>query len=446
MRTTTRAVSVALLALTALTACSSGADDGAAGAGDTASGGACEPAGEPVTLTYTTWIPGIEDVVATWNEANPDIQVEVQTGPNGNGGTYQNFFNQLEAGNAPDLGQIEYDALPNFRVQDGLVDLGACEEVVAAKDQFVDWTWQQVQLGEEDSVYAIPQDAGPMALFYRADLFEQNNIPVPTTWEEFATAAEQVRAAGGYITNFSQADINQFAGLVWQAGGSWFENDGEQWTVDLTNEESVKVASFWDDLIERDLVSTYPGWTTEWDNAYNSGEVWTWNSAVWGANSIATGAPDTAGRWAVAPSPQWEDGDASAGNWGGSTTAVFQGTEHPYEAAKFALWLNTSEEALTALIEAANLYPATTDGAQLPALAEGVEFYGGQPIYDVFAEASEQVSPDFVWGPTMTQVYNDVSDGFSQAITGGGTLTEALESAEGTTVSALEAQAIPVAK
>jgi len=446
MRTTTRAVSVALLALTALSACSSGGDDAAAGSDGSASTGACEPAGEPVTLTYTTWIPGMDGVVATWNAAHPDIQVEVQTGPNGNGGTYQNFFNQLEAGNAPDLGQIEYDALPNFRVQDGLVDLSACEDVVAAKDQFVDWTWKQVQLGDADSVYAVPQDAGPMALFYRADLFQQHGIAVPTTWEEFATAAEQVRAAGGYITNFSQADVNQFAGLVWQAGGSWFENDGDQWTVDLTSEDSVKVADFWDDLIDRDLVSTYPGWTTEWDNAYNSGEVWTWNSAVWGANSIMTGAPDTAGKWAVAPSPQWQDGQESAGNWGGSSTAVFRGTEHPYEAAQFALWLNTSEEALTGLIEAANLYPATTQGAQLPALSQGVDFYGGQPIYDVFAEASEQVSPDFVWGPTMTQVYNDVSDGFSQAITGDGTLSEALKSAEGSTVSALEAQAIPVAE
>ena len=116
-----------------------------------------------VTLEFTSWIPGIEDVVDVWNEENPDIQVKVQTGPNGNCGTYQNFFNQLKAGNAPDLGQIEYDALPNFRVQDGLDDLGACEDVMAAEDDFVHWTWGQVTLGESDGVYGIPQDSGPMA-------------------------------------------------------------------------------------------------------------------------------------------------------------------------------------------------------------------------------------------------------------------------------------------
>jgi multiple sugar transport system substrate-binding protein len=440
-----RAGVVALLTSTVLigtlAACSS---DGSGSSGEDTGAAACEPSDGPVELSYTSWIPGIEVAVDAWNAANPDIQVTVQTGPNGNGGTYQNFFNQLEAGNPPDLGQIEYDALPNFRVQDGLEDLSACEDVVAAQDQFVDWTWGQVTLGDDASVWAVPQDSGPMAMFYRKDLFEQHGIPVPTTWEEYQAAAEQVRAAGGYITNFSTADVNQLAGFVWQAGGQWFSSDDEGWTVSLTSDESTKVADYWQGLLADDLVSTVPAWTTEWDNAYNSGQAWTWVSAVWGANSIASGAPDTAGKWAVAPMPQWESGEAAAGNWGGSSTAVFKGSEHLYEATKFALWLNTSEEALTILNEEANLYPATTEGASLPVLKEGVDFYGGQAIYDVFADASEQVDPDFVWGPTMTQVYNDVSDGLKAAASGQGTVPEALESAEESTVQELEAQAIPV--
>ncbi|TFB97036.1 extracellular solute-binding protein [Cryobacterium adonitolivorans] len=440
MRITKRAATVALLtaATVAITGCSAGG-----GSTDSADA-ACEPAEGKVELTFTSWIPGIEDVVDVWNKANPDIQVAVQTGPNGNGGTYANFFNQLEAGNAPDLGQIEYDALPNFRVQDGLVNLASCDGVMDAKADFVDWTWGQVSFNEDDAAYAIPQDSGPMAMFYRADLFEANGIAIPTTWEEYAVAAEQVRATGAYITNFSQSDINQFAGLVWQAGGTWFGNDGTDWTVDLTDETSIKVADYWQDLIDRDLVSTQPPWTTEWDNAYNTGAAWTWNSAAWGANSIASGAPDTAGKWAVAQSPQWEAGDEASGNWGGSSTAVFTGSEHPYEATQFALWLNSSSESLTMLNKAANLYPAAKAGLDLPVLKEGVEFFGNQPIYDEFATASGQVSADFVWGPTMTQTYNDVSDGFKAAVSGNGTLAEALTTGQSATIDALKAQSIPV--
>jgi len=432
------AVAAAVLSAVVLSGCSSTGSEGGSAAAS------CAPAEGKVDLSFTSWIPGIEEVVDVWNKENPDIQVKVQTGPNGNSGTYQNFFNQLKAGNAPDLGQIEYDALPNFRVQNGLMDLGACDDVMAAKDDFVDWTWGQVSLGESDSVYAVPQDSGPMAMFYRADLFEQNGIAIPTTWAEYKEAAKQVRATGAYITNFSQGDINQFAGFVWQAGGSWFNNDGSDWTVDLTDPASKKVADYWQDLIDEDLVSTVPTWTTEWDNAYNSSAAWTWNSAVWGANSIASGAPDTAGKWAVAKAPQWEAGDSAAGNWGGSSTAVFTGSKHPYEASKFALWLNTSDEALTMLNKSANIYPATKEGLNLPVLKEGVDFYGGQPIYDVFAEASSEVSEDFAWGPTMTQTYNDVSDGFKAAVSGDGTLLDALTKGQSATIDALKAQSIPV--
>ena len=112
MRMNKRAVAVALLTAgaLALTGCSSAASD----SGSSSGAADCTPSKGKVNLTFTTWIPGIEDVVAMWNEKNPDIQVKVQTGPNGNSGTYQNFFNQLKAGNAPDLGHIEYDALPSF--------------------------------------------------------------------------------------------------------------------------------------------------------------------------------------------------------------------------------------------------------------------------------------------------------------------------------------------
>ncbi|GIE58512.1 sugar ABC transporter substrate-binding protein [Actinoplanes octamycinicus] len=441
MRLRARSIAILLMSTMSIAACSSGDDTSA---GTTGAASSCQPSSGPVNLTYTTWVPNMDKVVAVWNKANPDIQVKVQTGPSGNAGTYQNFFNQLKAGNAPDLGHIEYDALPSFRVQDGLADLGGCDIVTQSQSKFVDWTWNQVTFGEQGHVFGIPQDAGPMALFYRKDLFEKNNIPVPATWDEYAAAAEKVKAAGGYITNFSQSDINQFAGLAWQAGAHWFANDGTNWSVTMTDDATKKVADYWQGLLDKKLVSSVPPWTPEWDNAYNSSSAWTWVSAVWGANSILSGAPKTSGKWAVAPMPQWNAGEKVAGNWGGSSTAVFKSSKHPYEAAKFALWLNTSTEALTLLNKEAQLYPATKEGASLPALKEGVAFYGNQPIYDVFAEASTQVKPDFTWGPTMTQTYADASDGFKKAVTGQGTLTKALEDAQASTINTLKSQSIPV--
>jgi multiple sugar transport system substrate-binding protein len=432
----------AMISALALSGCSAGGDSSEAGAG----AASCGASDGPVELNFTTWVPGMDKVVELWNEKNPDIQVTVQTGPNGNSGTYQNFFNQIQAGNAPDLGQIEYDALPNFRVQDGLENIAECEGVADAQDQFVDWTWGQVTFGEEGSVYAVPQDSGPMAMYYRADLFEQAGIEVPTTWEEYAAAAEQIKAQGSYITNFPKSDVNWFAGMVWQNGGQWFANDGENWDVNLTGPESEEVATYWQDLLSKDLVSTLPSFSDEWNASFNEGQQWTWVSAVWGATTLSSGAPDTAGKWAVAPMPQWEDGGETAGNWGGSSTAVLKGSEHPAEAAKFALWLNTDPEALALANELGGLYPAAKSATDLEAFAGGVDYYGGQKIYEVFAEASANVNPDFTWGPTMTQTYTDVSDGFGAAIGGTGTLMDALENGQQKTIDSLKSQSIPVSE
>ncbi|MEG8034264.1 hypothetical protein QP157_02690 [Sphingomonas sp. LR61] len=215
------------------------------------------------------------------------------------------------------------------------------------------------------------------------------------------------------------------------------------WKVDLTDAKSKKVADYWQDLIDKKLVNTLPSFTDQWNAAYDSGQDWTWVSAVWGANTISSGAPSTSGKWAVAPMPQWSEGESKSAAWGGSSNVVFAGSEHPAEASKFLVWLNTSTEALSALNKEANLYPASSTGAELPALTEGLPFYGNQKIYEEFATAAKDIQP-FTWGPTMTQTYSDVSDGFGSAASGDGTLLEALESGQSKTVAALKAQSIPV--
>ncbi|NEM91810.1 ABC transporter substrate-binding protein [Galbitalea soli] len=432
-----RFAAVVALASVALVGCST------ASGGGPSQAAACAPSKGKVTLNMTTWVPGMDKVVALWNAKNPNIQVKVQTGPNGNSGTYQNFFNELKAGNAPDIGQIEYDTLPAFRVQGGLQDIGACAGVQAAKSEFSTGLWNQVTFGEKSAVYAIPQDSGPMALYYRKDLFQKAGLSVPTTWDEYAADAVKIKALGGSITNFPKGDVNWFAGLVSQAGGQWFSTSGGKWTVNLTSPESTKVAAYWQDLISKKLVSTIPGFTDQWNNAYDKGQDWTWVSAVWGANSISSGAPTTSGKWAVAPMPQWTAGANVSGAWGGSSSVVFKGSKHPAEAAKFILWLNTSSEALTKLNEVAQLYPASTAGDQLPALSQPVPFYDNQPIYVTFGDAGKVISP-FTWGPTMTQTYSDVSDGFGAALSGSGTLQDALAAGQAKTIAALKAQSIPV--
>ncbi|MEV4050291.1 sugar ABC transporter substrate-binding protein [Amycolatopsis sp. NPDC049688] len=409
---------------------------------------ACAPSGGKVELSFWSWLPGIDQAVALWNQGHPGIHVTVEQTPQGNQGTYNKMFTALKAGQAPDLGQVEFDSLPGFRVQQGLRDISGCPGVADAKAKFVDWTWAQASVGG-DGVFAVPQDTGPMGLFYRKDLFEKYHVPVPTTWDEYAQAAKTLHAADPNltITHFPQKDVNWFAGLVWQAGGHWFTQDGQQWKVNLTDPASTKVAGYWQNLLSQGLVSNYQGFSESWNKALDSGQIATWTGAVWGVGTIAKAAPSTAGKWAVAPLPQWTKGEQRSGNWGGSTTAVFAGTKHPAEAAQFALWLNSDPQALAVLTAQGGIYPATVDAqANAKASPENTQFFGGQDVDAVFREAGKGVSQDFTWGPSMEQTYAHVRDGFGAALAGHGTLGDALSEAGAATITDLQRQSIPVAK
>lgn len=439
---------LALLAVAPLALAACGGDDsgsGGGGGGGDNQAAACPASNGKVTLQFWSWVPGMDKAVALWNSKNPDVQVRLKTTSAGNAGTYNNMFNALKAKTAPDLGQIEYDSLASFRLQQGLKDIAGCPGVADAKDKFVDWTWSQATFNGE-GVFAIPQDTGPMAMYYRKDVFDRLGIAPPKTWDEYEQAARKIKQDDPTvsITHFPQTDTNWFAGLVWQAGGKWFDFTDGKFKVDLADENSVKVAQYWQRLIDDKLVANLQGFSEGWNKALDSGKVVTWISAVWGNNTISTNAKSTAGKWAVAPMPQWNAGEQKAGNWGGSTTAVLGTTQHPAEAARFAVWLNTDTEALTLLNKGGGLYPATEQGLDLPALGQGLPFYGNQKIFDVFKEAAGQVDQDFTWGPTMTQTYTDLQDGFGKALNGNGTLEDALRTASQKTVDNLKQQSIPV--
>src|SRR5580658_807666 len=275
-----------------------------------------------VTLTFWSWVPGISQSVNLWNKTHPDIHVNLSEVTSGGAGTYAKMFSALQAGNAPDLGQIEYATLPNFEHVGGLDNL-ASYGASSVQADFVPWTWSQVTQGS--AVYAIPQDTGPMGLFYRADLFKKYGLTVPTTWAEYLADAKKLHAAdpNAYIAAFPANDAQWFAGLAWQAGAKWFSTSGDTWVTGIDDSPSVQVANFWQELISDHLVKVEPDFASGWYKDLSDGTLLTWPTAVWGENTLITNAATTKGDWRVAPMPDW--GTPSNGNWGGSTTVVFSG-------------------------------------------------------------------------------------------------------------------------
>ena len=395
----------------------------------------------PVNLTYWSWIPGMDKQVALFNQTHPNIHVTLQNvgaGPL----EYNKLFTAIKANNEPDLSQIEFQTLPQFETTGSLVDISQYG-ANSVKNQFPSWMWNEVELG--NAVYAIPQDGGPMALFYRADIFQKYHLPVPTTWAQYADDAAKLHAAdpNAYITDFPPRNPGWFVGFVWQNGGQLFTTSGQSWKVTINSPQALQVAAYWQDLLDKKLIKTEADFTTAWYSDLQTGALATWFSGAWGNGILKQNAPQSAGKWRVAAMPQWQAGQAVSSNWGGSTTVVFKNSQHPQQASTFAQWISANQQ--SALLEfTTGAYPALVSAQSSPVMNSPQPFYGNQVINQVFSASAQQVNVNFQWGPSMEQVYNDMGDQFANAVNGHGTLSDGLNAVQQSTITYLQKQGFTV--
>ncbi len=408
---------------------------------------AAHPARAAQTLIFWQWVNGADKAVALYNKQHPEVKIIMRNVGAGQV-LYTKLQTALKAGTgAPDLAQVEFQQLPQFIGTGGLLDLGKYG-ANAVKDQFIPWTWSQVSQGS--SVYAIPQDTGPMGLYYNAATFAKYHVAVPTTWAEFADAAAKLHAANKnlYILDWDPSTTGGawLIGLIWQAGGRVFTKSGNSWKVSIDTPISQKVAAYWGDLVNKGLLKVESHWGADLHSDWAKGNVASAITAVWEQNNFSQFAPKQAGQWAVAPLPQWNKGEHAAGNWGGSTTAVTTQSKDPQDAAKFATWLNTNPTAYGLMIKGNGLWPATKQLVDnMDKIQGGNPFYkGNQHVARVFAAAESQVNPNFDWGPQMSFTYAKWADNFAAATKGKMTWSAAMKKTQQQVVGFMNSQGLTV--
>jgi multiple sugar transport system substrate-binding protein len=363
----------------------------------------------PTELTFWTWVPDIAQEVALFEKKYPAIKVKVVNAGQG-APHYTKLRTALTANTGtPDVAQMEYQYIPTFTLTDSLVDL-APYGAAALKDKFVDWTWSQVS-GSNGQVWAVPQDTGPMGLLYRQDIFDKHGIQPPKTWDEFAEASRKLHKAdpGVYMTNLAANEAAAWHGLLWQAGAKPFATASKsEVTLDVADEASKKVATYWGGLAKEGVISTDPDFTDGWYAGLNKGKYATWITAAWGPVFLSGLAKSTSGKWRAAPLPQWDASAPASGNWGGSTSSVIKGTKNPIAAAQFAQFLNSDPESAKMFATKQFFFPATKELLADPSyVGQEPEFFGGQKVNQVFADINSTVSPTFQWPPFLDKVTAD---------------------------------------
>lgn len=407
---------VAALATASLVGCAAGASN-------------TTDADGPIVLRYWSWAPNIGKIVDVWNASHPDVQVEVNTSV-GAADIVAKLAAAKEAGTLPDVSNTTYENLPNLIVNGIAADI--TDAFGDYEDQIAPAAWSLTTF--DGRSYAVPQGTGPQFLFYRADIFESLGLDAPTTWDEYAEAARTIHAADSsrYLSTFPANDAQLFAALSAQAGAEWWSQDSGDWSVGIDGDPSRRVADYWQGLVDEGVVTTLKTWTPEWQAAIADGTVASWLSAVWAPPLILQNAPDTEGKWAAVQIPQWNAGDSVSAALGGSATVVTTGSKHAKEAEEFAIWLNNSEEALSAYIANASIWPANLAGRELPGLKDTIPAAlvpSQTDFWELAAETDEQSVP-VTWGPNVATAYSAFGDAFGTAISSSGSFADALSTVQ----------------
>ncbi|PPG90530.1 sugar ABC transporter substrate-binding protein [Rathayibacter sp. AY1F3] len=422
LRRTLTVAAVAALAAGSLAACSS-----TSGGGTTTSAGsaadldsALEAGGK---TTYWSWTPSAEAQVAAFEKAYPKVDVElVNAGTNKD--EYTKLENAIKAGSgAPDVVQIEYYAMPQFALSDSLLDLSQYG-MGDLEDKYSASTWGSVNI--DGKLVGLPQDSGPMALFYNKTVFDQYGIAVPATWDEYVAAAEKLHTAdpSKYITA-DTGDAGFATSMIWQAGGEPFTTDGTDVKIDLADEGTAKWTGVWNQLVEKKLLSDTPAWGDEWYKGLADGSIASLVTGAWMPGVLESSVPDASGDWAVAPIPTYDGTAVSAENGGGGQSVTKQ-SENPALAAAFLRWLNSDQASVDVFLQSGGFPSTTADLDSSDFTGQESEYFGGQKINEVLTQASKDVRSGWSYLPYQVYANSVFGDTVGQAYANGTSLDQGL--------------------
>ena len=371
----------------------------------------------PVTLTYWAWL-NMQQVAEVFNESQDRIRVEANTITGGPDGGYAKILSSVAAGGGPDIAQVELRSVPEFALAGALTDLtryGFAEQ----QDLYDPGAVSQVKVG--DAFWAVPQDTGPVATFYNREVLEgELGLSPPATWEEFYETAGIVSEAGKNLITLDPSEGAHPVSWVMQSGANWFRPEGDGWIVDLTDDASLRVAEFWDQILDEQIIGTgYGAHTTPWNAAAGNDEVLANVGGSWSDVLIET-VPGGDGKWAVAPMPVWADGNGYASaSLGGSSAAIMSNSQHPVEALEFLTWMCTDPVGIDAMIEysGSGWSPAADyigESRQQPS-----DFFSGQDYNEeVIVPMADGQNLEWTWAPLMQRVLNLIGDGMTTTVAG----------------------------
>ncbi|PJJ61872.1 ABC transporter substrate-binding protein [Compostimonas suwonensis] len=379
------AVAAATAATIALTSCSGSSGNDAALAPIT------DPQAVSGTVNVLAWQGSdgpLKAVIPAFEKEYPNLTVNLEVVG------YDDVSTRLTVGlqsgtNLPDVVGVTVERMKTVTgtFPDGLVDLST----FGLDERESEWApakWPAAT-GDDNELFGVPWDMGPVAVYYRADLFEQAGIDPASivTWDDYLAAGDKLQDLGVKLFPLSVANSQLYSSQLQQLGESYFTDSGE---VNLDSDDSIAVATRLQKAVQggyAEIVNNDDGLTT----ALKSGAVGSLIMPVWYSGSFQTNLPEMAGQWGVLTLPELEDGGSRASNQGGSYLVVPAKSSNPqggYLFATFALGTVDSANTMMELGSMSSLLAAHSE----PAFTEPVDYFGGQKVYQLFADTIPDIA------------------------------------------------------
>lgn len=352
--------------------------------------------GKSDKLTVWAWninVPILEKAADLYKKENSNFELEIVEIANQD--VYKKTTTGLQAGGKglPDIVLIEDDKVPEYvnNYPDSFVNLSE-EGFSSHEEEFPEFKLN-VGRNEKGDIFALPFDVGPVAVFYRKDLFKEAGIDPTTivTWDDYIAAGKTLKEKVGVQLVPIEEDTNDifYRMMMNQQGTYYFDNDNE---LAFTSKESVRSMEMIKKMVDSGVTESVSDWNGQTASFVN-GDVATLPSGAWLSGTIMAEAKDQAGKWGVFPLPVFADNAKSvaASNAGGSSFLIPNTGENKELAYQFMEFFAMSEETqVTAMAD--GIFPSLMSAYETDQLPEEtLAYFDNQNIYEFFGDELSEV-------------------------------------------------------
>lgn len=238
------------------------------------------------------------------------------------------------SGNSPDVEIMLARTDPvNYAMRGTLYDLSQFDDYEEVVSRF--GKTAMIPYEYNGGVYALPDTQTFSVMFVRTDIFEELELEIPKTWDEFILVSKVL------ALNNMQAAVGEGATLfLTQKGVSLYTED--RLATNLKSAESIEALSFWTNLYTKNnLPKTY-----DFFNRFRTGLIPIGVQPYTMYATLKAAAPEINGRWTIAEIPGFENEEGIINNSGvgsGNASVILNASENKAASWEFLKWWTDEE-------------------------------------------------------------------------------------------------------